>query len=124
MVERAPACLRYTNRTLTVARREVADSDCPVKRAATWPRPNREPGALPRLPPVALAALLAWRSTLETKASPRCFGAPGRRRKRSASSLLRRLMRQLRRSAAHHRSEEHTSELQSLMRISYAVFCL
>src|SRR3546814_953184 len=28
-------------------------------------------------------------------------------------------------AAAHHvRSEEHTSELQSLMRISYAVFCL
>src|SRR3546814_3104004 len=26
--------------------------------------------------------------------------------------------------AAHLRSEEHTSELQSLMRISYAVFCL
>src|SRR3546814_7703984 len=24
----------------------------------------------------------------------------------------------------HHRSEEHTSELQSLMRLSYAVFCL
>src|SRR3546814_8423968 len=28
------------------------------------------------------------------------------------------------RSAAKVRSEEHTSELQSLMRISYAVFCL
>src|SRR3546814_7684874 len=27
-------------------------------------------------------------------------------------------------SARHLRSEEHTSELQSLMRISYAVFCL
>src|SRR3546814_2402436 len=27
-------------------------------------------------------------------------------------------------SACSHRSEEHTSELQSLMRISYAVFCL
>src|SRR3546814_8863566 len=27
-------------------------------------------------------------------------------------------------NAAHFRSEEHTSELQSLMRISYAVFCL
>src|SRR3546814_3222171 len=26
--------------------------------------------------------------------------------------------------ASDHRSEEHTSELQSLMRISYAVFCL
>src|SRR3546814_5535467 len=29
-----------------------------------------------------------------------------------------------RRQFAHRRSEEHTSELQSLMRISYAVFCL
>src|SRR3546814_6378115 len=28
------------------------------------------------------------------------------------------------RQAANGRSEEHTSELQSLMRISYAVFCL
>src|SRR3546814_1473345 len=28
------------------------------------------------------------------------------------------------RSPIHSRSEEHTSELQSLMRISYAVFCL
>src|SRR3546814_1639309 len=27
-------------------------------------------------------------------------------------------------AAVSHRSEEHTSELQSLMRISYAVFCL
>src|SRR3546814_6873578 len=27
-------------------------------------------------------------------------------------------------AASGHRSEEHTSELQSLMRISYAVFCL
>src|SRR3546814_6644086 len=29
-----------------------------------------------------------------------------------------------RRRRAHRRSEEHTSELQSLMRYSYAVFCL
>src|SRR3546814_7397887 len=29
-----------------------------------------------------------------------------------------------RKAAAKRRSEEHTSELQSLMRISYAVFCL
>src|SRR3546814_3783364 len=29
-----------------------------------------------------------------------------------------------RRMSSHERSEEHTSELQSLMRISYAVFCL
>src|SRR3546814_6889527 len=32
--------------------------------------------------------------------------------------------RRIARSGAAARSEEHTSELQSLMRISYAVFCL
>src|SRR3546814_940478 len=32
--------------------------------------------------------------------------------------------RRARRSCGTHRSEEHTSELQSIMRISYAVFCL
>src|SRR3546814_3497287 len=43
----------------------------------------------------------------------RCGGYNGERRQRSVA--------QSRRVA---RSEEHTSELQSLMRISYAVFCL
>src|SRR3546814_6289573 len=38
-------------------------------------------------------------------------------------SRLRR-WRQARRTDDRRRSEEHTSELQSLMRISYAVFCL
>src|SRR3546814_3684740 len=37
--------------------------------------------------------------------------------------LVQRLATEIRR-AQHLRSEEHTSELQSLMRISYAVFCL
>src|SRR3546814_7162028 len=32
--------------------------------------------------------------------------------------------RRLRPCCSSHRSEEHTSELQSLLRISYAVFCL
>src|SRR3546814_7069871 len=40
---------------------------------------------------------------------------PGRRHGRSPGTDARRKA---------HRSEEHTSELQSLMRISYAVFCL
>src|SRR3546814_9675077 len=34
------------------------------------------------------------------------------------------VLKRLWRSASTNRSEEHTSELQSLMRISYAVFCL
>src|SRR3546814_2810436 len=39
-----------------------------------------------------------------------CFGPARRAKKKRAGSSI--------------RSEEHTSELQSLMRISYAVFCL
>src|SRR3546814_1796880 len=35
-----------------------------------------------------------------------------------------RAVRRLQPAGLHTRSEEHTSELQSLMRISYAVFCL
>src|SRR3546814_3464528 len=41
----------------------------------------------------------------------RRHGEAGTRRRRGAGKEV-------------HRSEEHTSELQSLMRISYAVFCL
>src|SRR3546814_8130735 len=45
---------------------------------------------------------------------------------RAAASRPRRASRIVtaRRRAGPNRSEEHTSELQSLMRISYAVFCL
>src|SRR3546814_5786654 len=39
-------------------------------------------------------------------------------------SRLSRARTALRRALSEERSEEHTSELQSLMRISYAVFCL
>src|SRR3546814_2124599 len=59
-------------------------------------------------------------------------GGPGQpadqqvRRRLSGQALLRRLRVRRRGRAAgdRPRSEEHTSELQSLMRISYAVFCL
>src|SRR3546814_5238412 len=50
--------------------------------------------------------------------------------RKSWSTLPRRIGRQQRSRLSQrtrvllHRSEEHTSELQSLMRISYAVFCL
>src|SRR3546814_2204181 len=57
------------------------------------------------------------------------LGAFHPRLHRSADPLQRRplrraLRRQPLRGGAAGRSEEHTSELQSLMRISYAVFCL
>src|SRR3546814_8540107 len=41
-----------------------------------------------------------------------------------ASACVENTVRRLRRKITNSRSEEHTSELQSLMRISYAVFCL
>src|SRR3546814_7715278 len=45
-------------------------------------------------------------------------GQPGRLERRRHPPRTRK------QRAGHPRSEEHTSELQSLMRISYAVFCL
>src|SRR3546814_2032626 len=47
------------------------------------------------------------------------IGCLKNRAKQSAHHFLRRCIR-----SSEERSEEHTSELQSLMRISYAVFCL
>src|SRR3546814_7505822 len=43
---------------------------------------------------------------------------------RTARRTVQRRLGQFRRRRRPDRSEEHTSELQSLMRISYAVFCL
>src|SRR3546814_8393123 len=51
--------------------------------------------------------------------------APGRRRQRCGDLIALQIARRAQAVAVrlHRRSEEHTSELQSLMRISYAVFC-
>src|SRR3546814_10033935 len=52
---------------------------------------------------------------------------PGRPRSAREAAKVEEVVRitlEQRPSGATHRSEEHTSELQSLMRISYAVFCL
>src|SRR3546814_10025901 len=56
-------------------------------------------------------------------------GAHGQERRPAGASRRAGLLRrgrpeEMTRAGARIRSEEHTSELQSLMRISYAVFCL
>src|SRR3546814_1844004 len=51
------------------------------------------------------------------------FRSP-RRQRRRAARRARRLLSDGRRCVGRGRSEEHTSELQSLMRIPYAVLCL
>src|SRR3546814_5764118 len=48
----------------------------------------------------------------------------GRPKAAAADIVMARLRNGIRAPAPASRSEEHTSELQSLMRISYAVFCL
>src|SRR3546814_7971998 len=62
------------------------------------------------------------------RAAPPVHRAGGRRRGRPARQRKNRRQPWLRHGAQRQRdrrrSEEHTSELQSLMRISYAVFCL
>src|SRR3546814_10488722 len=55
-------------------------------------------------------------SALDTDNAPAAEEPKGRAAKRTAAYMAA--------VAAASRSEEHTSELQSLMRISYAVFCL
>src|SRR3546814_9687335 len=47
-----------------------------------------------------------------------------RKGRQTRGARAHRVADKLRRYLCHQRSEEHTSELQSLMRISYAVFCL
>src|SRR3546814_4577654 len=55
---------------------------------------------------------------------PQCFGVPKVIRQGHAALVAGLLHVASEQNATSHRSEEHTSELQSLMRISYAVFCL
>src|SRR3546814_10228043 len=61
----------------------------------------------------------SWSPAGTTPATPRPV-PPGRSTKRARTTGCRWTST----SATSSRSEEHTSELQSLMRISYAVFCL
>src|SRR3546814_1657652 len=78
----------------------------------------RSPDGLGRVLPVAArGAALRCRETLEVE--------PVIGQRDLVGAAQRRQMCHVMRGAGRHpRSEEHTSELQSLMRISYAVFCL
>src|SRR3546814_8222218 len=67
---------------------------------------------------------LAPTCTMKVPGSQTCSGEERRsaRKNRRSATVIPKLT--LRSSPGCSRSEEHTSELQSLMRISYAVFCL
>src|SRR3546814_4775723 len=77
-------------------------------------------GHVPILVRIRRSGLSREPRTAPRECPPACRGAESARRRRRPTSSRRG-------SAAPRRpgrSEEHTSELQSLMRISYAVFCL
>src|SRR3546814_7036177 len=82
-------------------RREIHSDPISALSSSHWlSRPTGRPVAMPRLP-----------SPLAVPATSRCAQRwPSVKRDRKQPAVI--------------RSEEHTSELQSLMRISYAVFCL
>src|SRR3546814_1646801 len=73
-------------------------------------------------PPALPDALPISRRRASSRRRSSCLRCAGCVRCRSSPSSTRSTARGCRRSRC--RSEEHTSELQSLMRISYAVFCL
>src|SRR3546814_5749271 len=64
--------------------------------------------------------LVVWCSVCVLRVDP--FGHVGNQRRVDVPGLL--VLRKTRLAFNRDRSEEHTSELQSLMLISYAVFCL
>src|SRR3546814_8385434 len=78
---------------------------CSTAAAASWWSPNSRYSGLPT--GSCSGTLRERRQVPVPEGIPRLF-VPSRTRK----------------EMPHERSEEHTSELQSLMRISYAVFCL
>src|SRR3546814_7588483 len=79
---------------------------------AAWSRTAFPPARSPPIPPTAR----------DPACASRVYGLGGAKRERSARH---RIYPDIALAARiPYRSEEHTSELQSLMRISYAVFCL
>src|SRR3546814_1819341 len=97
-----------------------------VMRLMTW----IQTGALPNVPgsPTATKASRhpnAWAmAPPNTAASAPPIGTPIAINEKTAALLLALKRSEIMDTRAGVRSEEHTSELQSLMRISYAVFCL
>src|SRR3546814_9617611 len=84
------------------------------------------------LPICAIGAVL-WFVVASDRRSMRAAPLSALRHLRSATPIIRcsaafsafaSIRHRQRRASLNRRSEEHTSELQSLMRISYAVFCL
>src|SRR3546814_3975767 len=74
----------------------------------------------------SMTIAVATRLVRPTSKAPHCVSAalPVKQERQPCGLPFAEFAAMERRSTTRLRSEEHTSELQSLMRISYAVFCL
>src|SRR3546814_1869443 len=95
----------------------AANGECPDRHFPGMPRTICQQQRMAHEDFVACSRIEHCRalSVRQVRAAPRCRGGRVRVRSRRRYCHLR---------CARCRSEEHTSELQSLMRTSYAVFCL
>src|SRR3546814_7314022 len=97
---------------------DVCSSDLSTRKStASGPRARREPGAVPRL---EADGRRSGATCAGRRHAARCDSGT-----RAEIGIISPAGPVARHAVLHRpRSEEHTSELQSLMRISYAVFCL
>src|SRR3546814_1822850 len=111
---------------------DVCSSDL---RSVRSERPRKETGGYARRVPGTAGesndphAIIRQRPCAHDRRPCPCAGSPGRsdhaaRKRRSHIARCAHAARSAADDAGRSRSEEHTSELQSLLRISYAVFCL
>src|SRR3546814_9856987 len=94
---------------------------CPRRKCGDATRGGKP---IPKSPPAASPGRYGSASSLQAISDRACTGAGNGWNARSSTDRRCKVQRRCSRKAADRRSEEHTSELQSLMRISYAVFCL
>src|SRR3546814_1007044 len=80
-------------------------------------RSRRTASVLESSPPSSRRVLHSWQWSA-------CFGSTGAKHDGQYSKARCPRAKNVTEESSKSRSEEHTSELQSLMRISYAVFCL
>src|SRR3546814_10022898 len=100
----------------------IAASNCsPTARASSRSAGSRRDAGASRCPERRRSSM-NWTSRKRIRASPAWARSPRRTRGKWREEVDDDLV--ARRRAGGLRSEEHTSELQSLMRLSYAVFCL
>src|SRR3546814_1055301 len=122
---------RYNDYIIFISNRAVGNRDSgerTLRSVLRWDQraQRRKSGAIVFRPGCVTIGVVVWSGWLRQHRSILKFGLPQLTRSRAKEdrcSRAKNWFNPCSRGAAT-RSEEHTSELQSLMRISYAVFCL